>query len=70
MRAAAEAIGFPVIVKPAREGTGMGVSSKSIVQTEAELREQLDYLRAHGCDEVQGFLFSRPVPAREISREK
>jgi diguanylate cyclase (GGDEF)-like protein/PAS domain S-box-containing protein len=26
-----------------------------------ETREQLEFLRAHGCDEVQGFLFSRPV---------
>jgi D-alanine-D-alanine ligase len=34
---------FPLFVKPAREGTGMGVSARSIVRTEAELREQLDY---------------------------
>ena len=33
---------FPLFVKPSREGTGMGVSAKSIVNTEAELREQLD----------------------------
>ncbi|HEY8331603.1 MAG TPA: bifunctional diguanylate cyclase/phosphodiesterase, partial [Pseudomonas sp.] len=24
---------------------------------------QLDFLRAHGCDEIQGYLFSRPVEA-------
>ena len=29
---------------------------------------QLDVLRACGCDEVQGFLFSRPVPATEFAR--
>ena len=34
---------FPLFVKPSREGTGMGVSAKSIVQTEQELREQLEY---------------------------
>jgi len=33
---------FPLFVKPSREGTGMGVSAKSIVRTEPELREQLD----------------------------
>jgi D-alanine-D-alanine ligase len=35
---------FPLFVKPSREGTGMGVSAKSIVRTEPELREQLDYI--------------------------
>jgi D-alanine-D-alanine ligase len=37
-------MGFPLFVKPSREGTGMGVSVKSIVRTEPELREQLDYI--------------------------
>ena len=32
------------------------------VETEA----QLDYLRQAGCDEMQGYLFSRPVSASEI----
>ena len=32
---------FPLFVKPSREGTGMGVSGESIVNDEAELREQL-----------------------------
>jgi D-alanine-D-alanine ligase len=35
---------FPLFVKPAREGTGMGVSAKYIVRTEAELREQLTFI--------------------------
>ena len=26
-----------------------------------ETREQLDYLQAQGCNEVQGYYFSRPV---------
>jgi diguanylate cyclase (GGDEF)-like protein/PAS domain S-box-containing protein len=34
------------------------------VETEA----QLDFLRAHGCDEMQGYYFSRPLPIDEISR--
>ncbi len=32
---------FPIFVKPSREGTGMGVSSDSIVQNEDQLRTQL-----------------------------
>lgn len=32
---------FPIFVKPSREGTGMGVSSESIVQDETQLRVQL-----------------------------
>ena len=33
------------------------------VETEA----QLAFLRAHGCQEVQGYLFSRPKPAEDLS---
>ncbi len=35
---------FPMFVKPSREGTGMGVSKKSIVYNESELREQIAYV--------------------------
>jgi D-alanine-D-alanine ligase len=35
---------FPMFVKPSREGTGMGVSAKSIVNNEDELREQVSYI--------------------------
>lgn len=32
---------FPLFVKPSREGTGMGISAKSIVRNETEMREQI-----------------------------
>jgi len=32
---------FPLFVKPSREGTGMGVSRKSIVYNEVEMRDQI-----------------------------
>jgi len=35
---------FPLFAKPSREGTGMGVSGKSIIHNEAELREQVSYI--------------------------
>jgi EAL domain-containing protein (putative c-di-GMP-specific phosphodiesterase class I) len=31
-----------------------------------ETEEQLSFLRSTECDEVQGFLFSRPVASREF----
>jgi len=33
-----------------------------------ETKEQLDKVTSEGCTEVQGFLFSQPLPAREIER--
>ena len=35
---------FPLFVKPAREGTGMGVDMKAIVNNEKELRERAEYI--------------------------
>lgn len=31
-----------------------------------EHSEQLDILRAEGCGQIQGYLFSRPIPAHEV----
>jgi EAL domain-containing protein (putative c-di-GMP-specific phosphodiesterase class I) len=32
-----------------------------------ETRQQLEFLRANGCDAFQGYLFSRPVTALEAT---
>ena len=39
-----------------------------VIAEGVESREQLEYLRDRGCDEVQGFLYSRPQPADVIER--
>ena len=42
---------------------GIGVVAEGV-----ESREQADFLREQGCDELQGFLFSRAVPVEDFSR--
>jgi EAL domain-containing protein (putative c-di-GMP-specific phosphodiesterase class I) len=37
-----------------------------IVGEGIESRQSLDYLRSHGCSQVQGNLFSQPLPAAEF----
>jgi diguanylate cyclase (GGDEF)-like protein len=45
-------------------GQGLGLD---VVAEGVETHEQLDFLAAHGCDQIQGFIFSRPLPADELS---
>ena len=33
-----------------------------------ETQEQADAVKAMGCDEVQGFVFSKPLPAQELQQ--
>ncbi len=33
-----------------------------------ETQEQLDVLRAKGCGEIQGYFFSKPLPAQECEQ--
>jgi len=44
-------------------GMGMAATAEGV-----ETREQLDSITSEGCTEMQGFLFSRPLPALEIER--
>ena len=52
-----------------RAVTGLGKSLGITTTAEGvETSEQLSLLRAEGCTEVQGYLFSPPRPAAEIER--
>ena len=48
--------------------SGLGRSLNITTTAEGvETMDQLDWLRAEGCNEVQGFLFSAAKPAAEIA---
>jgi diguanylate cyclase (GGDEF)-like protein/PAS domain S-box-containing protein len=52
-----------------RAVTGLGSSLGMVTTAEGvETAEQLNVLRAEGCTEVQGYLFSPPRPASEIEK--
>lgn len=54
---------FPLFAKPSREGTGMGVTGKSILRNEDELREQVAYIlkRYKQPALVEGYIEGREV---------
>ena len=39
---------------------------KSIVCEGVETEEIAEFLKAEGCDEIQGFLYYRPMPEQEF----
>jgi diguanylate cyclase (GGDEF)-like protein len=47
----------------------MGKSLKhTIIAEGVETLEQVEFLQAHGCDEAQGYYFSRPVVAQQFAK--
>lgn len=54
---------FPLFVKPSSEGTGMGVSGRSIVHNKDELREQVGHIieRYHQSALVETYIEGREV---------
>jgi D-alanine-D-alanine ligase len=58
-----EDLQFPLFCKPSRAGTGMGVTSRSVINTEAELREQIEFVhrKYHQPALVERFIEGREV---------
>ncbi|HSV22810.1 MAG TPA: EAL domain-containing protein [Xanthobacteraceae bacterium] len=52
-----------------RAVAGLGLSFGMTTTAEGvETQEQLDLMRAEGCTEVQGYFYSKPMPASEIAQ--
>jgi EAL domain-containing protein (putative c-di-GMP-specific phosphodiesterase class I) len=47
-------------------GLAKGLGFRTIAEG-VETQAQLDFLRTHQCDEIQGYLYSKPVPADEFA---
>jgi EAL domain-containing protein (putative c-di-GMP-specific phosphodiesterase class I) len=40
----------------------------SVIAEGVENEDQFNFLRSLGCNEVQGYIISKPVPAEEVAR--
>ena len=62
----AEGVGSLNIVRAVTamaQGLGMTTTAEGV-----ETAEQLEMVKAEGCTEMQGFLFSHPLPAGEVAK--
>ena len=41
---------------------------KEVIAEGVETKEQLEFLKNHQCDIIQGFFFSKPLPVEEIEK--
>lgn len=55
---------FPLFVKPNREGTGIGIDSKSLVRSEDQLRAKVEYILKEYCESA---LVEEYIPGRDIT---
>jgi EAL domain-containing protein (putative c-di-GMP-specific phosphodiesterase class I) len=39
-----------------------------VIAEGVETAEQMEFLRRHRCDQVQGYLVSEPIPAAEVPK--
>ncbi len=53
---AGEGLRFPLFVKPAAEGSSMGVTAKSYCRNDADLAEAIEHARAYGSILIEEFL--------------
>ena len=52
-----------MVMKTIELGHELGLQ---VIAEGVEMQEQLDFLRLKGCDHAQGYLFSRPLPPKEM----
>jgi D-alanine-D-alanine ligase len=65
-------LSYPLFVKPAGEGTGMGINGNSVVRNEGELRSQLRWL-IHTYDQqalVEEFIEGREITVGVLGNER
>jgi EAL domain-containing protein (putative c-di-GMP-specific phosphodiesterase class I) len=59
--------GEDTVIVTAVIGIAQGLKLRVIAEG-VETREEVEFLRAHQCDEAQGYYFSRPVPAEQLAK--
>jgi diguanylate cyclase (GGDEF)-like protein len=59
--------GEDTVIVTAVIGIAQGLKLRVIAEG-VETREEVEFLRAHQCDEAQGYYFSRPVPPEQLAK--